>query len=127
MRIIITGGRDRKARNAIEGEFDRLYDFDVWDGCSGRFTIIHGDCPTGVDHDAAKFADDHGFPAEPHPADWTKYGRAAGPRRNEEMAESGAELCFAFPSSTRSPGTWDMIRRAVAHGIKTIIIPEEKA
>lgn len=124
MRIIITGGRKRSAYKGIGDAFDAFVDPIGYLVPKGS-TIVEGGCPTGVDHDAARYANEHGFKLESHPANWKQYGRAAGPKRNEQMAASGADLCLAFPSATGSPGTWDMIRRAVAQGIKTIVIPEE--
>jgi hypothetical protein len=124
MRIIITGGRNRNAYEDIERELSRLKDLGLASGIGGSI-LVHGACPTGADHDAVQASVNHEYFVEPHPADWKKYGRSAGPRRNERMAALGADLCLAFPSAAGSPGTWDMIRRAVNHGIKTIIIPEE--
>ena len=91
---------------------------------SWGLVIIQGDCPTGIDALARRFADEYEVPLESYPADWAKYGRAAGPKRNQRMADAGADLCMAFPSRGRSAGTWDMIRRAVAAGIETRIYPE---
>jgi hypothetical protein len=37
-----------------------------------------------------------GYQIEAHPADWHRYGRAAGHRRNAEMITLGADGCVAF-------------------------------
>ena len=123
LRIIVTGGRKRDSEDdyALLGE--RLDD--IHEVCRGmNFVIIQGGCPDGIDALARRFAHEYDVPLESYPADWAKYGRAAGPKRNQAMADAGADLCLAFPSRGRSAGTWDMIRRAVAAGIETRIYPE---
>ena len=45
---------------------------------------------------AAKVCADIGVRQEPHPAQWDRYGKAAGPRRNAEMVALGADACFAW-------------------------------
>ncbi len=124
LRIIVTGGRKR----ASEDDYDLLANTIVgigeyWCRAVG-LVIIQGGCPTGVDALARRFADEYDVAVESYPADWARYGRASGPKRNQLMADAGADLCMAFPSRGRSAGTWDMIRRAVAAGIETRIYPE---
>ena len=62
-------------------------------------------------------------PAEAHPADWKKHGKAAGPIRNQEMleAEGGIDLVIAFPGGT---GTADMVRRAEKAKIEVLVVSE---
>jgi hypothetical protein len=54
---------------------------------------------------------------EPHPADWSRLGRRAGPKRNEEMCELGADVCLAFLDDSPCVGTRHCIREAKRHGI----------
>lgn len=55
------------------------------------------------------------------PADWDRYGRKAGPLRNQQMIDEGhPNLVIAFPTET-SRGTYDMIRRAKKHGIEVVV------
>ena len=61
----------------------------------------------GVDTLAVRWANYHGYPLKEFPADWNKYGKAAGYRRNVEMAEY-ADLLIAFWDG-KSPGTKHMI------------------
>jgi len=51
------------------------------------------------------------------PADWDKYGRAAGPRRNEAMARYTAQRGGGIVAFEGGKGTADMLRRAKKHGI----------
>ncbi|MEU5976326.1 SLOG family protein [Streptomyces sp. NPDC047315] len=62
-------------------------------------TVVHGGCPTGADALTAWWVQRHqdlGLTEERHPADWSAYGRSAGPRRNAEMVHLGADVCLAF-------------------------------
>lgn len=56
---------------------------------------------------------------EQHPADWNKHGKGAGPIRNQEMVDLGADICVAFPQEG-SRGTADCMRRATAAGIELL-------
>ncbi len=82
---------------------------------SGEGTVlIHGDAP-GVDTQAADIWKGWGLPVEAHPADWS-IGKKAGPLRNQEMVDLGADLCLAFVAP-ESRGTRDCLRRAEEAGI----------
>lgn len=124
LRIIITGGRHRNHQEDYDTLLEALFDIDMhWCGARGQ-VIIQGGCPTGIDAMARKLARESRLSLETFPADWEKYKTGAGPIRNQQMADAGADLCLAFPSAGKSPGTWDMIRRAEAAGIETRIYPE---
>lgn len=58
------------------------------------------------------------------PADWKRYGKAAGPIRNQQMIDEGKpDLVLAFHENiNESRGTKDMVARARGIGIKVIII-----
>lgn len=117
MRIIVTGARDMQANprgiltvsQAILREAGR-----------GPHVIVHG-AARGADTCGEWVAALNGWDNERHPADWKQHGRKAGPIRNQEMADAGADLCLAFPLPG-SRGTWDMVRRAEAAGIRTVVI-----
>lgn len=53
---------------------------------------------------------------ERHPANWGRLGKAAGPLRNQEMVDAGADMVFAFPTPA-SKGTLDCMARAWVRGI----------
>jgi len=45
---------------------------------------------------ADRWAVMHGAGYERHPADWARFGKDAGPRRNAEMVALGADVCIAW-------------------------------
>lgn len=91
MRILITGSRDWVDPSKIRGAI-----VEALRSASGTdHTIIHG-CAVGADSMADAIARDLGLSVEPHPANWSEFGKRAGYLRNVEMVESGADICLAF-------------------------------
>jgi len=78
-------------------------------------TLVHG-AAHGADSAAAKIAGGLGFEPEPHPASWDLHGRAAGPIRNKEMLDAGADMVMAFPGGR---GTAGMMAIAIKAGVPT--------
>jgi hypothetical protein len=85
-------------------------------------TVIHGGAP-GADTLAHHAATARGLHVEVYPADWQRYGRRAGPIRNEEMAASGLTRARGFRMPGASPGSDDMTRRLVAACIPHDVCP----
>lgn len=115
MRVLVCGGRDY---------FDKARLFDVLDyyhrEAGGFDCIIHGNA-FGADSLADQWAKERGIEPLPFPADWVLYGRAAGPRRNEQMLRDGKpEVVIAFPGGR---GTANMIGQARAAGVPVLEIP----
>ena len=104
-RVIVCGGRNYRDRNRVAAVLGRLD--------PGTDIIVHGGAP-GADRLAADVAAERGFAVEEHPADWDRHGKAAGPIRNQQMLDAGADLVIAFPGGR---GTADMKRRARAAGV----------
>lgn len=75
----------------------------------------------GADMLGEKFAAESGLSVERFPANWRRFGRGAGPRRNAQMA-AVASLVVAFPIGA-SKGTANMIKQAEKRGIECVIIP----
>ncbi len=70
----------------------------------------------GTDALGERYAKERRCALKVFPADWDQWGRAAGPIRNEEMADY-ADALIAFWDG-RSAGTRDMIRRAEEKGLR---------
>lgn len=88
---------------------------DVYDITS----VSVGDCKTGVDKMTLKFCEERQIPVSVKIANWTEYGRAAGPIRNKEVVDN-TELLIAF-AGKNSKGTKSAIDIA-----KRLKIPVER-
>ena len=124
-RIIIAGGRDfnnyELLKKTLSEYFENTLKIDpavvssVEESDVLRIEIISGGA-SGADSLGEKYAKEYGIPVVRYPADWKKYGRAAGPKRNEKMARAAAAdgisgILFAFWDGT-SRGTANMIKIA---------------
>jgi hypothetical protein len=87
----------------------------------GIVAVIEGEAP-GADTMAREWAEDNGVLPEKFPADWDRYGRAAGPIRNKQMLVEGKPdlvLAFSYDLKT-SRGTRNMVTQALAANVETI-------
>ena len=117
MRILITGSRDWTDRGMIRRALCRAgHDAGVH---PQEVTVVHGGCPTGADKIADEVAREFGCRVEKVEADWKAHGKAAGPLRNQEMVDRGADKCLGFPLG-ESRGTRDCMRRAAEAGIPVV-------
>lgn len=71
--------------------------------------IISGGA-TGIDTLAKKYAREHDISFREFVADWKKYGKNAGPKRNTLIVNASTHL-IAFPGP-ESIGTYDTINKA---------------
>lgn len=73
----------------------------------------------GVDKLGEQYANAHGIPVKQFPADWNRYGKSAGYRRNEVMARYADALIAIWDG--QSPGTRHMINIARQMGLKVYV------
>ena len=98
MKVIIAGSRDVTALYLVE-DASLMSKFDITEVVSGG--------ARGVDRLGEIFAEKNGLPVKVFPADWTKFGKSAGHRRNREMAQYADALVAVWDGV--SPGTKGMI------------------
>jgi hypothetical protein len=80
----------------------------------GPLRVVHG-AQRGADACACEAARDLGYEEQPYPADWIRFGRAAGPIRNRAMFDSEEPvLVLAFGTGS---GTEDAVTQATRRGI----------
>lgn len=139
-RLLVTGSRHWPIDQAhfIEATLNRvaLRHLGPHPGTRPKLIVVHGAHVNGVDEIADHWSrnaarikygwGDGRIEPEPHPADWNAHGSAAGPIRNTEMVQAGADLCLAFPDA-RSRGTIDCMKKAIAAGIPTVAYSYEYA
>jgi hypothetical protein len=117
-RILITGSRDWADMTLIMWTLSWAWKsaFNAVD--SSQMVLVSGACPTGADSMCEQIAHTWGWTVEPHPADWS-LGKWAGPKRNQEMVDAGAEICLAFIRNN-SRGATGTAAMAEAAGIPTV-------
>jgi len=114
MRLLVCGGRDFKDAPWLNAVLDHLR-AKLYDRGLVLTAIIHGDA-RGADRLAKQWAESRGVPHRPFPAKWTKYGKAAGSIRNQQMLDEGKpDAVLAFDGGS---GTQDMVDRARKAGLK---------
>lgn len=125
MNILICGSRDWNDFDTIKKYLEELKNTNKNE--NNAITIIHGGCK-GADSIAGYLAFNCGFHVRIFKANWSKYGKAAGPIRNQQMLDEGKpNLVVAFHNALESSkGTMDMVSRARNAGITTIVIKSDK-
>lgn len=126
--MLVSGSRDFTDRDAIYDYLNGVC-FRVNVEWEDSFVVIQGG-QTGADQFAQEWAaqdsdDDNNVSCETFEADWTRYGRAAGPLRNTRMLLEGKpDLVLAFVNKPlgRSFGTLNMVQQTEAAGIPLRII-----
>lgn len=83
-------------------------------------TVFVGDAD-GLDRLVRTFCKHLNIPYTVFKADWGEHGRAAGPIRNKEMLQSGANILIAFPGGK---GTENCVKQAKELGITVLRVDE---
>ena len=114
MKLIIAGSRNiHEARNIIDAMIlgDDILPLPEY--------VVNGGC-LGVDMAGVLWAKGYAILTKTFPPDWTRYGKSAGPIRNEQMAEHADALLAIWDGESK--GTWDMIKRADRHELKMLLV-----
>jgi len=114
MKVIIAGGRNFRNYEQLCKVCDNILKDQT------NIEIVSGAYYKGADKLGEKYATEKGFPIKQFPADWKKFGRAAGPKRNEQMANY-ADALIAFWDG-KSRGTKHMIDLAKKEYLKVKLI-----
>ena len=113
MKLIIAGSRAFNNYEKLCAECDNILQD------QNNIEIVSGAYYRGADKLGEQYAKERGFKITRFPANWNKYGKAAGPKRNQQMANY-ADALIAFWDG-KSRGTENMIDLAEQLGLKLII------
>jgi hypothetical protein len=102
MKVIIAGSRNFNDYNSLCDFCDKI----LVNKIDSEIEIVSGTA-MGADSLGERYAIDRGYKLIKFPADWDKYGKAAGYKRNSQMAEY-ADGLIAF---------WDGISKGTKHMI----------
>ena len=119
MRIIIAGSRDFNDFVFLAKKCDEI----LLNESAEDLEFVCG-MARGADLLGKRYADKWGYSVKCFPANWDKYGKSAGYRRNEDMALYAKEdngVLIAFWDGA-SKGTKHMIDLANKHGLKVFIV-----
>ncbi len=126
--LVVTGSR-RLADPSIV--YANLNDYVAY----ARIWRLHvGDCPTGVDAYATRWAQLNGIAYSVHRAAWGKHGKGAGIIRNTDMIlaavedirgvpESAVAGCAFWNGRRTNSGTLDCLSQMVGHMIPVNVVP----
>lgn len=112
MKVIIAGSRNGVPYETLLDAIEKS-GFEITE-------VISGGAP-GVDTQAEVWAGGKRLPVTRFPANWVKFGKSAGPRRNAQMAEYGEALIALWNGNTKGSGTYNMIETAKKKGLKVYV------
>lgn len=131
-KVLVCGGRNLnevQVQKYLEDNFlkdiTKMYSeqFDDKRRDTLEFSIIHGGA-TGADNASGEWAKKHNIPCKVFKADWNRFGKAAGPIRNQEMLNKGQpDFVYAFSGRI---GTPDMIKKAKAANVPVFEVDKDK-
>lgn len=114
--VLVCGGRDFNDWLLMTLTLDEV------DSEDHPISLLINGAARGADKMSTNWALCNGTDYVEYPADWDKYGRAAGAIRNRQMLVEGKpDLVVAFPGGA---GTANMIKQARDAGVEVMIVAE---
>lgn len=117
MKVLVCGGRNYDPLKA------EAWLVEYYSDKEKPIEIIEGGA-SGADMGGLYFGNHSGIPVKTFKAEWNKYGKSAGFRRNQRMLEEGMpEFVIAFPGGK---GTQNMINLAEKAGVEVYVVDTTK-
>ena len=113
IKVIIAGGRHFNDYNLLKQKLNYLLQ-------NQKQVIIVSGKAKGADTLGETYAKEFGHLVEEYPADWDKYGKSAGYKRNTKMAMNATHLVAFWDGASK--GTKNMIDIATTWGLKSVTV-----
>ena len=113
MKVIIAGGRNFRDYDKLRESCDNIL------VNQKEIEIVSGTA-AGADTLGERYAQEKGYEVKKFPAQWDLYGKSAGYKRNQQMAEYADGLIAFWDGKSR--GTKHMIDIATNKGLKVRVI-----
>ena len=117
MKVIIAGSRDGISYDDVLKAMDEC----SW---TNEITEIVSGKARGADTFGEQWAEENNIPIREFPADWKKFGKTAGPIRNEQMGDYADALVAVWDG--KSKGTKHMLDYAKNKKLKFFVYIVEK-
>jgi len=115
-RVIVAGGRKFNDYPLLENKLDNI----LSEVCKTHTVHIVSGRAFGADKLGERYANWNDLPIDSYPAEWDKYGKSAGYKRNALMADNADALVAFWDGKSR--GTMHMIDLAKSKGLKIRVI-----
>jgi ABC-type enterochelin transport system substrate-binding protein len=113
MKVIIAGGRNFNDYNKLRESCDNIL-------VNQKDVEIVSGTAAGADTLGERYAQEKGYEVKKFPAQWDLYGKSAGYKRNQQMAEYADGLIAFWDGKSR--GTKHMIDIATNKGLKVRVV-----
>ena len=113
MKVIIAGGRNFRDYNQLRESCDNIL-------VNQKEVEIVSGTAAGADTLGERYAQEKGYEVKKFPAQWDLYGKSAGYKRNQQMAEYADGLIAFWDGKSR--GTKHMIDIANKMGLKVRVV-----
>ncbi len=97
-KLLVCGSRGITDTNWVKSQIDSYWYWNL--ACYDDLIMIEG-AARGVDLIAKEYAEENGWKIEEHAALWGKFGKSAGPIRNEIMVKAADEVLILWDGSSR--------------------------
>lgn len=116
-RLIVAGGRDFQNYSLLKEELITANN-NLWN--NGYQLVVISGLARGADNLGLQWAKEYNVPYETFPANWDLYGKSAGYKRNQQMADIADGLIAFWDGKSRGTSNMIQIMRGMAKPTKVI-------